>query len=879
MDDLLSDFLTETAEHIEGIESHLVLFERNPTDPGAVTQIFRLVHTIKGTCGFLGLDRLQSIAHAAETLIDTLRNGVPPTALAVSLLLQSMDRIKFLLAQIGETGEPPGSDEDISGPIASYLRGELTGHAASSDAAGSQRSDLDGLKPSFIKAKPGSRAKRTGARKNAILNATADVAAVDQPGISPAPTAEAGPAVKEIEQPSAKAADTIRISVATIQRMMDLVSELVLTRNQIMQISRSHNISQIKTPLERLSTVASDLQDAVMQARMQPMARLFASVPRLIRELSVELHKKYNLVIHGADTELDRQLIEAIRDPLTHLIRNCCDHGIESPADRLAAGKPEAGRISISSFYESGHVHIEIADDGRGLDAGRIREKALERGLATVGAIGQMSDEDIYRFILEPGFTTAQAVTKVSGRGVGMDVVRSNIEAIGGTISLRSTRGRGSKFILKIPLTLAIAPALIVKVGAQRFALPQQCVVEAVNVEAGARSLQAIQNALVFDLRDELIPVARLAGILNLEPSGASEDNLIIVLGSHGKRFGVIVDEILDIQEIVVKPLGPLLAGLKLFSGNTILGDGSVILIIDPAGIAGALNFEKSAELTAAKRDAQDTAIAFSDLLLFKAGSAAIKAVPRSAVTRIVRAQARTFFQADGRYLYRYQEKLIPVVSAGSVHQESGSCLILIIAFQDRTFGLWIDEVLDIVQGTNEIQIASSSPELIGTMDLRGVPAEYIDAGYYYRLAYRDAHRPPASPVKLLIVDSERGVHDVLCASLAAAGYAATAVATAEEANELLQLTDYGLILLDSECAAQLDQEALKRQPNTLCLVFEDSIGQTGAGEPGGRDRVSRFDRHSLFSTIAQHLEKGQASSPNAANLNSVLVANIANSG
>ncbi len=336
------------------------------------------------------------------------------------------------------------------------------------------------------------------------------------------------------------------------------MSELVLTRNQIMDLSRQHNLSQIKTPLERLSTVTSDLQDAVMRARMQPMTRLFASVPRLVRELSVDLKKKYNLVIEGADTELDRQLIETIKDPLTHLIRNCADHGIERPEDRIAAGKSEAGEIKIAAYYESGQVNIEISDDGRGLDAERIRAKAVERGLGSAEAIAAMSDEEAYRFILEPGFSTAAAVTTVSGRGVGMDVVRANIESIGGTISLHSIHGRGSKFVLKIPLTLAIAPALIVRVGEQRFAVPQQYVVEAVSLDEEISNLKTMENVLLLELRDELIPVVALSSVLDLPMAGKLENKLVVVLGLRGQKLGIIVDEIDDIQEIVVKPLGSL---------------------------------------------------------------------------------------------------------------------------------------------------------------------------------------------------------------------------------------------------------------------------------------------------------------------------------
>ncbi len=472
MDELLSDFLSETTETIEGVESYLVLFEQNPSDTDTVTHIFRLVHTIKGTCGFLGLERLQSIAHASETLIDTLRNGALPTSTAVSLLLQAMDRIKQLVAGVADLQqEPRGDDRDITGKIESYLRGY------GEDCCASEPKPAP-ASPS----RPKERQRRTRAKQaKQAGQAVSEICHVldtgEGPSAEPALPPNAPSLGKEPEQTPAqeRAPDTLRISVAAIQRIMDLVSELVLTRNQIVELSRQHNISQVKTPLERLSAVTLDLQDAVMQARMQPMSRLFASIPRLVRELSAELQKKYNLVIEGADTELDRQLIEAIRDPIMHLIRNCADHGIESPEDRAAAGKPESGEISIAAYYESGQVHIEIADDGRGLDADRIRAKAVECGLGSPEVIAHMSDDEVYRFILLPGFSTAKSVTQISGRGVGMDVVLSSIESIGGTVSLQSFKGRGSKFVLQIPLTLAIAPALVVWAGGQRFAIPQQC--------------------------------------------------------------------------------------------------------------------------------------------------------------------------------------------------------------------------------------------------------------------------------------------------------------------------------------------------------------------------------------------------------------------
>jgi len=785
MDELLSDFLGETKEHIEGVESYLVLFEQNPRDSDAVTHIFRLLHTIKGTCGFLGLERLRSIAHSAETLIDTLRNGAHPTPVAVSLLLQAMDRIKQLVASVAELQqEPEGDDGDVTGKIECYLRGELSGQAPGSDEAGTASSS-----------KPKARQRRTKrtevAKQAASENSLAPLEAGEGLNAELALPPKAPRSGKETEQTPAreKTPDTIRISVAAIQRIMDLVSELVLTRNQIIELSQLHNIPQVKAPLERLSTATSDLQDAVMRARMQPMSRLFASIPRLVRELSVELQKKYNLVIEGADTELDRQLIEAIRDPLMHLIRNCADHGIELPQDRIAAGKPEAGEISIAAHYESGQVHIEIADDGRGLDADRIREKAIERGLASPEVIAHMSDEEVYRYILLPGFSTASAVTQISGRGVGMDVVRSSIEAIGGTVSLQSFKGRGSKFVLEIPLTLAIAPALIVKAGGQRFAIPQQCVVEAVNVEEGSRSLQILQDALVLQLRDEIIPVVELATMLQLKPCARHAEALVVILSVRGKKFGIVVDDVAGIQEIVVQPLGSLFSSLKIFSGNTILGDGSIVLILDPAGLAHAMSVELSADAVHTHRRERYTHA--SNLILFKAGSGAPKVVPRSAILRIVRVEADAVYQADGLHLYRYQDRLIPILCVEGAGQKPDGRLILIASLYDKTFGLWVDEVLDIVETGGELQLASNSPSVIGTMDLCGSAVEFIDIGYYYGLAYQAWQNQEPYQANLLIAGGEPGMQDMLSPLLASAGHNVTAAGTPEQCQQAFAANEF----------------------------------------------------------------------------------------
>ena len=617
------------------------------------------------------------------------------------------------------------------------------------------------------------------------------------------------------------ALDMISLPTAALQRVMDLVSELVLTRNQIMELSRQSGSGQIKGSLERLSAVTSDLRDAVMRAQMQPMARLFACVPGLIRDLSAELEKKFDLVIEGADTALAPKLIEALRDPLIHLIRNCANHGIESPLERIAAGKPEAGRISISAFCNSGEVTIEVADDGRSLDGDGL------------------------------------------GRSMGMEDIRARIEGIGGTISLQSEKGHGSKFILKIPLTFAIAPALIVKAGGQRFAVPQRYLERAVSLDEETQDLKTMDNVHILRIREEPVPAVSLAKVLDLPETGRMKDKLVIVLSVRGQKLGIIADGIGEIQDIVVKPLGPLFSSLTMFSGNTILGDGTVILILDPAGIATAMNLQQISNILPSLSVRNANAAAPSSLLLFKAGAGALKVLPRPAVSKILQIPAQDLSQDGDIYLYRYEERLIPVLRVEGAEEKRGTCLILVIALYNQIFGLWVDSVLDIVESQTGIQLISSSPALLGTAVLHGSTVEFIDAGYYYRMAFEEPLRPSAGKAELLIVGSETGMHELLKPLLVSAGHKITAAETADQASELLRHTTFGVILLDAKAAFSIDEAALARQSDALCLIFNDS-GNEGTGEPPG----STLDCHDVLKAVGRHLSQPPGAGRKAANLN-----------
>lgn len=866
MDELLSDFLTETTEHIEGAETQLVHFERNPSDASLITNIFRLVHTIKGTSSFLGLERLERVGHAAESVMGMLRDGVPPTQHSVTLILQAIDRIKTIIEEIGQHGgEPPGDDRDIIDALEAYY---AAGTEAAATDASSETSDADGQssEPPAPEATP----------EPVVAEAEAEPPKAESPPPGSEPAVPAAPpaekAAKETApanaQGQAKAGanpnqETIRVSVDTIERMMQLVSELVLSRNQLLELARHREDDTIKTPLQHLSTLTSDLQDAVMRARMQPVGRLYANLPRLVRELSTSLGKNIDLVTEGADTELDRQLIEVIRDPLTHLIRNCADHGIEKPEERVATGKPERGEIRVSAAHEAGQITIDIADDGKGLDVERIKGKIIAQNLAAEQDLRTMSNEEIYRYIFEPGFSTAQVVSNVSGRGVGMDVVRSNIEAIGGSVSLSSVQGKGSRFSLRIPLTLAIAPALIIEIAGQRFALPQTSVVEAVSLGKNYKDLiQNVQNALVLKLREEVIPAVELRSVVGLAASEENEETekLAVVMRVGTESFCIIVDGVADIQEIVVKPLSASLSHLKVFSGHTILGDGSVVLILDPAAIGANLGIEKSTDTKRAELRDQ-SALERRRLVMFRAGSGAPKVLPLSLVSRIEMVETSRIESSDGRLMVLLQGRLMPIVPISHETDMSRPAYpVLVVATEKRAIGLMADEIVDILEENLEIQLASSNPDIVGSAEIRGEAVELVDVSHFIRMIDPPGNAAPTPP-RVLFASPDQLVRDMLCPALAAAGYNITASSIPADISEFIaQMSSFDAVILDADAqalAVPTVRQALKdrKDANLVPIVgvtaHPTSRAVRNATENGMVALLSRHDRQSLVETLA----------------------------
>ena len=649
---------------------------------------------------------------------------------------------------------------------------------------------------------------------------------------------------KSSETVTQKRTETIRVDVTALERIMVLVSELVLTRNQLLEINRRQEDETVKAPMQRLSALTTDLQDSVMRARMQPLSRLFTRLPRLVRELAVDTRKKLTLVLEGGDTELDRQLIEVVRDPLTHILRNAADHGIELPAARLACGKPESGTIKITASHEAGYISVNITDDGRGLDMERIKTKALARGLVTPAALALMAPETIFRFIFLPEFSTAVTVTSISGRGVGLDVVRENIETIGGSIAVTSTFGKGTSFNLKIPLTLAIAPALIVEAGSHRFALPQQSVIEAVGLGEGSpHKIEQVQERMVLRVHDKIVPLVDLRELFKLDQEEQrSPATLAVIMRFGAQSFGILVDNVADVQEIVVKPLGASLAHLFMFSGHTILGDGSVVLILDTVGIAKSIGLTQLLELGVAHASERFVPPREKTrLILFRSGDSVLKVVPLSLISRIETAAPATIAVSDGMLVMQHRGFLMPLLRLDGYSSKDAAenKPVLVLGIGGESVGLVVDEIIDIVEDFIDIDIASANPGTIGSARIQDLVVEIIDVSHYVKLARPDAFaRGIINRFAILLVDDRLFFRDMLSPILAAAGYRVTTASSGRDALFLLSKgAVFNAIVTDTDMP-DMDGYTLARE------IRRDPPPSTAADHRSGGPR-SRHHRRS----------------------------------
>jgi two-component system chemotaxis sensor kinase CheA len=728
MDELTREFLIESQEGLDRMERCLTDLEERPQDGELLGDIFRSVHTIKGTTGFLGFKRLEKLAHNGENLLGLLRDGkLTANQPIITGLLQLMDGLRGILRTIEtQNHEGEGDDTVLIGRLQELQRADMVAIAASLPSQATANALGANVSP------PATAFLETAA--------AAPPPAIPDPDTAPAPRS-AGTIAATILAPESARADapaeaakpklaaasdsTLRVDVMLLNRMMNLVGELVLTRNQILQATAlDPNLTLLS---RRLDMVTADLRESVMKARMQPVSNVFSKFPRIIRDLSQSLQRKVRLVLEGQETELDKSLLEAIKDPLTHAVRNSMDHGIEPPDVRIASGKDPEGTLRLRAYQESSYVIIEVSDDGAGIRVERVRGKAIERGLVTAERAALMSERELLQLIFLPGFSTAEAVTNVSGRGVGMDVVRTNVEKIGGKVEIDSRPGKGTVLRLRIPLTLAIIPALIVRSLEQSFALPQGALSELVHVPPAqaATAIEWMEGTPLYRLRGQLLPLIFLdrmlapdsaAGVsvdktlLTDEPH--KRDQFIAVLDADGRRFGLVVDGLADPEEIVVKPLSPVLKSIGLYSGATVLGSGDLALILDPGAIASRAGVLMRAEEESVAVAGDPVAGEGARYLLVEAAQRRA-AIPLEDVLRIELVSLSRIEYIGYRAVLNFDGQLLPVDDAGGVIAAAGSdpeAQITVVVCRDgqRQVGVAVSQVLDVAEGDELFEAGSA---------------------------------------------------------------------------------------------------------------------------------------------------------------------------
>ena len=741
MDELTREFLIESQEGLDRMERCMTDLEERPQDAELIGDIFRSVHTIKGTTGFLGFKRLEKLAHAGENLLGLLReNKLTANREIITGLLQLLDGLRSILKTIeAEDAEGTGDDEVLIGRLEelqlpaqaaakhpAHAKAGATAHAGARAAA--PPTEIKPTQPAAPAPEPPE------------LPAALVPSAEPEPAAAKAPAEAEGEAVRQRTPIAGSAAEsTLRVDVTLLNRMMNLVGELVLTRNQVLQAtSADPNMTMLS---RRLDMVTADLRESVMKARMQPVSNIFSKMPRIVRDLSQSLGRRVRLQVEGQDTELDKSLLEAIKDPLTHAVRNSLDHGIESPEVRQAAGKNPEGTLKLRAAQEGSHVIIEVSDDGAGIAVEKVRQKAIERGLITAERAAHLAERELLQLIFLPGFSTAAAVTNVSGRGVGMDVVRTNVEKIGGKVEIDSRSGKGTTLRLRIPLTLAIIPALIVRSINQSFALPQGALSELVHIppEEAAGAIEWIENAPLYRLRGQLLPLVFLDRLLmpNTEHKMTTErDNFIAVLDPDGRRFGLVVDGLADPEEIVVKPLSAVLKGIGLFSGATVLGNADLALILDPGSIAmkaGVSMREEEVALGAESELEADAIKSLEYLLVEAAGRQA--AVPLTEVLRIEQIPLSRIEYIGYRPVLNFEGQLLPVEDSGGVlaaveGNPNAQIIVVVCREGNRHVGIAVSHVLDVAAGGDLFEAGTTQRtggvtllkiRVTGVVDLGGV--------------------------------------------------------------------------------------------------------------------------------------------------------------
>ena len=824
--EIVREFLVESYENLDQLDRDLVALESEPGSRALLSSIFRTVHTIKGTSGFLGLTRLERVTHVGESLLVELRDGHrlmdQPTT---DVLLSLTDTVRAILTSVEVTGEegetdidaviaaveaiqagaaaPDGASQDVpveaattedaaattvDETIGAY---ETTDELSAEQAAGSfpdeavqaavaaavgvavetaacdagpqKRTSCRVVKPISAKVPEPHPAtetplEETGPTTEPVRSAAVEPAPAEpatpksasaksapaEPATPKSAPAKSAPAVPSAggpaKRPVADAVDTggrsatdttIRVDVDVLDALMRQVGELVLARNQISRIAQGSAEQELVRAAQQLNLIAGELQEGVMKTRMQPIEHVWSKMPRVVRDLATSLGREISLEMIGKDTELDRSLLEAVKDPLTHLVRNAVDHGIESPAERVAAGKPAKGTLTLRAYHAGGQVMVEVRDDGRGVDAEKVAASAIRKGLRTQEQVDQASQQDMLQMLFLPGFSTAEKVTNVSGRGVGMDVVKTKIEEIGGNVEIESAPGKGTTCRLRIPLTLAIMPTLTVACGGDLYAVPQVNLVELVALDAAKEDsgIEYVHSAPVYRLRGELLPLVSLVDVLGVQ---ADAPTVIAVLQAEGRRFGLLLDRVVNTEEIVVKPISARLKSIGLYAGATVLGDGRVALILDVQAIARtSLLVDVTSADDALSRAVDSASLSSEQVLVVGVGGHRV-AMPLASVARLEHVATDAVESVGGRQVVQYRGTILPLLHLGAVlgaapEKASDELLIVVYSNGHRSVGMVVDDILDILDDDVRTHSDVDDSGLVGSTVLSGVITELLD--------------------------------------------------------------------------------------------------------------------------------------------------------
>lgn len=806
IDRVLGDFIVESQENLDRLDHEFVDLEHDPHNEELLASIFRTIHTIKGSAGFLNLTNLEQVSHYAEDVLAQLReHSLALNDEIVTSLLQGVDSIKSILLMLEKSGEEGDIDIlDIVGELK-----KITG--TESPAFLEQKSP-------FLSDGPSREPQETSTSQE-----TPETPEVT-PGAEKRTSSQEAMLSEALDHSSVSVEDTrIHVDVGLLDQLMNLTGELVLSRNQVVQFANTIEERNFRAVTQRMNVVVSELQEIVMKTRMQPVKKVFGIFPRLVRDMSKLQGKDVHLIMEGQNTELDRTLLEGIKDPLTHLVRNALDHGIETPEVRRQRGKPPTATISIEAYHEGGQVIIAISDNGSGIDVEKVKAKAIREQLISPQQAEEMHERHLINLIFRPGFSTAETVTSISGRGVGMDVVKKNLDKIGGIADIHTEPHQGTTMTIRIPITLAIIPVLIIRAGEQRFAIPQVNLEELLMLQRDNgtdQGIEVVYGAEVYRLRGELLPLLRLNTILKLPSQREETENTHVVVLSTGEiRFGLIVDEVGDTEEIVVKPLSKHVKQLHCYDGATIMGDGKVALIMNVNGLfrATQLTLEDMKKVGQVGLETDEHAPTETKgehrqtIVLFTAGENEYYGVPLAFVIRLEKFSASQIEYSGGRQIMQYRNEILPLLRLEEYldipHTPDPEMLSLIVFAVEKQIGLVVHDIIDTVEMSTHIDTETFQQQgILGSTIVQGHSVLILDIHGLIELAYPNWYKKffvsklseeDRENIHVLLVEDSTFFLNIERSYLEAAGYRVTTAQNGQEALEKLETASFDVVVTD----------------------------------------------------------------------------------